>query len=259
MARVFNSLNELSEFPPDIARKLVVTLFQQWSALIIGGLVFVLFGGLCFVGTGSYWYLGGAIMSGSLCAWRVWQCHSFGVAPDNASPVTWARRSMMGAWAMSLGWGAWGTAIVFEPDKSLVAGVMAIVAGCVVSGAVRTCAVPIISYGQIVCTLTPMLAAYLMAGNMYMNFYAAVTLLHIITCLGLTRFLGHQTKRLLFQDQEKTALVASLEGARGDLELVNQYLETMSKTDSLTGIISVRLKTKQIQLDIILCSIVSVG
>lgn len=236
MVRVFNSLNELSEFPPDIARKLVVTLFQQWSALVIGGLVFVLFGGLCFVGTGSYWYLGGAVMSGSVCAWRVWQCHAFAAAPDSASPVTWARRGLMGAWAMSLGWGAWGAAIVFEPDKNLVAGVMAIVAGCVVNGAVRSCAVPIIAYGQILCTLTPMLAAYLVAGHMYMNFYAAVTLLHIIACLGLTRFLGHQTKRLLFQDQEKSALVASLEVAQGNLELVNRYLETTSKTDALTGI-----------------------
>jgi diguanylate cyclase (GGDEF)-like protein len=236
MVCVFKSLNELGEFPPDIARKLVVTLFQQRAALIIGGLVFVLFGCLCFIGTGSYWYLGGAVMSGSLCAWRIWQCHSFAVAPDSVSPVTWAWRSMIGAWAMGLGWGAWGAAIVFEPDKRLVAGVMAIVAGCVVSGAVRSCAVPIIAHGQILCTLTPMLAAYVAVGNMYMTFYAAVTLLHIITCLGLTRFLGHQTKRLLIQDQEKSALVASLEVARGDLELVNQYLETMSKTDALTGI-----------------------
>lgn len=196
----------------------------------------MLLGGLGFVGTGSFWYLGGAVMSGSLAGWRVWQCHSYAVSRDSASPVTWARRSLIGAWAMSLGWGAWGTVVVFEPDKTLVAGVMAIVAGCVVNGAIRSCAVPIVAYGQILCAMTPMLVAYLAVGNMYMIFYAAVTLLQIVAVLGLTRSQYQQTKRLLEQDEEKTALVGSLELAREEMELVNQYLETLSKTDALTGI-----------------------
>jgi hypothetical protein len=43
MARVFNCLSELTEVSPEVAWKLVDILFQQQSALIMGGIVFAAF------------------------------------------------------------------------------------------------------------------------------------------------------------------------------------------------------------------------
>ena len=234
-------LRELDEFSLNIAWKLVGNLFQQTRTLIIGGLVYAILGLPAFFGTQSPWYLAATGLVSVICAGRVWLNQYYARARETASPAVWARRSVAGAWACGASWGLWNAAIIFEPDRTLLLGVMATLVSSIWGAAVRSCTVPIVAIGQIYLALAPMLLAYLLAGNAYMYFYAATTALHIMAALGLVRFLHAQTLRLLLQDEEKSKLVESLEIAKQDLEVVNTHLEGLAATDALTGIANRRV------------------
>jgi diguanylate cyclase (GGDEF)-like protein len=107
---------------------------------------------------------------------------------------------------------------------------------CIIGAAVRNCAVRRVAEGQVFLTLTPLIAACLLSDNPYMKLYAGFVVIHIVTALTLTKFLHGQTLRLLLQDEEKSDLVARLEIANQDLEVINQHLETLVATDALTGV-----------------------
>lgn len=243
MGRASNWLAELETVPPDIARRLVDPLFHENTALIVGTLIFVLLGVICFYATGSTWYLAGAAATLFPTAWRLRMARIYRRDHSALTPRAWARRAMWGAWSAAVVWGCWGTAVYFEPDKAILIMIIGVHASVVMGGAVRNNCVPIVPLGQAIITEIPTAIACLLSDSQNLNLYAGFLILHIATAASLTKFLHRQTLRLLLVDAEKTMLVAEkselvgrLEGVNQDLEVVNRYLETMVATDALTGV-----------------------
>nr|WP_294545220.1 diguanylate cyclase [uncultured Rhodopila sp.] len=226
---------ELDAVSPRTARKLVDTLYQQTTSLTAGGAVFMALGLIGFLGTGSRWYFAGFVVAACTCMLRLWQTRRYARAPDSAPPSVWARRSLAGAWLTAASWGAWSAVLLFEPEKSLVIMVLSAQSACMIGGAVRNAAVRAIASGQVFLTLTPVFVACLLTGSGYLNIYAGFVALLMVAALALTRHLNRQTRLLLRQDEEKSELVASLEAAKQDLEVINRHLETLVSTDALTG------------------------
>ncbi len=235
MLRFIQPLTELDAVSPRTARKLVNSLYHQTTSLLAGGAVFMALGLIGFLGTGSHWYLAGFLLAASTCALRLWQSRRYARAPDSASLSTWVRRSLVGAWLTAASWGAWSAVLLFEPEKSLIIMVLSAQSACMIGGAVRNAAVRAIASGQAFLTLTPVFAACLLSGGGYLTIYAGFVALLIVAALALTRYLNRQTLLLLRQDEEKSELVASLELAKQDLEVINRHLETLVATDALTG------------------------
>ena len=235
MPRSLLPVTELDAVSPRTACKLVNTLYQQTTSLVAGGAVFMALGLIGYIGTGSRWYLAGLVLAACTCMLRLWQTRRYMRAPDSAPASVWVRRSLVGAWLTAASWGAWGAVLLFEPDKSLVIMVIGAQSACIIGGAVRNAAVRLIAYGQAFLTLTPVFAACLLSDSIYLNIYTEFVAIHILAALALTRYLNSQTLLLLRQDEEKSELVASLELAKQDLEIINRHLETLVATDALTG------------------------
>ena len=234
--RLTDRLDELNQVSPEIAWKLVDTLFEQTSALVVGAAVFMLLGLIGFVGTGSFWYLGGLIASAAICGWRLWQAHVYQLFRDSALPADWARRSVRGGWASAAGWGAWSAVVLFEPEKAFVIMVIGAQSACIIGAVVRSCAVRVVADGQTFLTLTPLFVFCLVSGNTYLMIYAGFVAIHIYAALALSKFLHHQTLQLLIQDEEKSGLVGRLRAAKQDLEVANRLLENEVATDALTAV-----------------------
>jgi hypothetical protein len=221
-------LTGLDTLPPDVARKLVNTLFRQTASLVGGASVFIVLGLVGFIGTGSPWYLVGLAYTTGTFLWRFWQTRRYRRAPDAATPVVWAWRSIRSGWATAAGWGAWSLVVLYEPEASIVMMVLGMHAGLVAGGAVRNCAVRAVASGQIILAAIPLFGVCVASGNPYLHVYAAIVAMHLVAALALTRFLRRQTLQLLLSAKEKSDLVDRLEAA-------NQELETLVATDALTG------------------------
>jgi diguanylate cyclase (GGDEF)-like protein len=227
---------ELDTVSAETAWKLVDTLFRQTTSLVIGAAVFIALGAIGFVGTGSRWYLAGLLLAVFTFALRLWQARAYARSRDSATPEVWLRRSIVGAWLTAAGWGAWSTVILFEPEKALVIMVVGAQSACMIGAAVRNCAVKVVAAGQAFMTLVPLFICCVLSGSIYLNIYAAFVAIHILAALALTSFLNRQTLQLLLRDEEKSELVARLESAKQELELINHHLETLAATDALTGV-----------------------
>ena len=229
-------LSELNEVSPAIAWKLVDTLFTQVRITLIGASMFMLMGLICFVQTGSRWYLGAIAYSGMICALRLLQARDYACDRDAVSQVTWARRFLPGAWLLAAGWGAWSVVIPLEPDKTLVVMVIGAQSAWIMGAATRNSGVRLVANGQVCLTLLPLCVACLLSGSFALRLYAGFVLLHWHGALTLIGFLHQQTLQLLMRDQQTSGLVASLEIANQELEVINQHLETLVATDALTQI-----------------------
>ena len=229
MPRFFNCRTELETVSPEIARRLVDTLFGQKTSLVSAAAVFIVLSLVGFVGTGSLWYLGGLGYTLWVSVWRFQQTRRYASARDSATPVAWAWRSVRSGWATAAGWGAWSAVVLFEPEKSIVIMVIGMHAGLTAGGAVRNCAVPAVAAGQILLAGIPLFVATIASGDPYLRVYAGIVVLHIVAALALTAFLHEQTLRLLVQDEEKSELVERL-------EITKQELETLVGTDAMTGV-----------------------
>jgi diguanylate cyclase (GGDEF)-like protein len=227
----------LETVSPEIAWKLVDTLFCQTTSLFIGAAVFMMLGLIGFTISGSFWYIGGLAVVLCTMLWRLWQGYSYPAwRAGGVTPRVCALRCLRSSWATAAGWGAWSMVVLFEPEKTFVLMVIGATSACIIGAAVRNCAVRHIAEGQVFLTLTPLIAACLLSDNPYMKLYAGFVVIHIVTALILTKFLHGQTLRLLLQDEEKSDLVARLEIANQDLEIINQHLKTLVATDALTGV-----------------------
>jgi diguanylate cyclase (GGDEF)-like protein len=236
MLRWADRLGELDTVSPSIARKLIDTLLvRQTTSLLTGAAAFVVLGLISFIGTGSPWYLAALAIALCICFWRLYQARSYARAPDSAPPVAWARRFLCAGWVAAASWGAWGTVVLFEPDRTLVVVVIGVLSANMVGAAVRNSAIRAIANGQVFLALTPLLVCCAISDDIYLNAFAAFVAVHIYTALTLTRFLHRQTLQLLTHDEEKSNLVARLEIANQELEVINEHLETLVVTDALTG------------------------
>jgi diguanylate cyclase (GGDEF)-like protein len=236
MSRLYN-LSELNEVSPEVAGKLVESLFRQNGSLVIGTALFTSLGVIGLFGTGSVWYLIAAAAYTTVCIGRAWCGHLFATRRDSVSTIVWARRSLIGSWLSAACWGIWSSAaILYEHEKSLVVIVVGAQSAAVMASAVRTCAVRTISESQIFIMLTPMVFACLASGDRYLELFAVLIPFHAMAGLSATRYLHAQTLQLLRGNEEKSGLVASLELARQELESVNSHLEGLVLTDALTGI-----------------------
>jgi diguanylate cyclase (GGDEF)-like protein len=236
MPRFYSHWYEFDGISNGTVWKLVDTLFQQRSTLIIGAVVFGALGLIGFVGTGSPWYLLGAAYAGGTYVLRLLQSHRYARGGHDGTPDTWVWRSLIGGWLTALGWGGWSVVVMVEPETTLVLMVVGAQSACVIGAAVRNSAVRLIAAGQIFLTLTPLLGCCLFSDSVYLNIYAAFVVVHILAAMELTKFLHRKTLLLLQQDEEKSTLVASLELAKQELEVINQHLETLVATNALTGV-----------------------
>jgi diguanylate cyclase (GGDEF)-like protein len=231
-----NRRSELDTVPSETAWKLIDTLFQQTISLFISAAVFMAIGLIGFVGTGSRWYLAGLAFAAYMYVLRRAQARAYARARDSATAAVWVRRSLIGAWLTAAGWGAWSTVVLFEPDKTLVIMVIGAQAACIMGAVVRNCAVRAIATGQAFLTLTPLAVCCLFSGSIYLNIYTGFVAVHILAAVVLAGFLNRLTVQLLQQGGEKSELVASLELAKQELEIINDHLRTLVATDALTGV-----------------------
>jgi diguanylate cyclase (GGDEF)-like protein len=236
MLRWADRLSELDKVSPEIARKLIDTLFSQTSSLLSGAVAFVLLGLIGYLGTGSPWYLAAFVLAACILAWRLRQWRAYARARDLATPLAWARRFVLAGWVAAATWGAWGTVVLFEPRKSLVIMVIGVLSANMAGAAVRNSAIRVVADGQIFLTLMPVLICCALSGDIYLNIFAGFIALHIYTALALSKFLHRQTLQLLHRDEEKSDLVTRLEVAKQELEVINQHLETLVATDALTDV-----------------------
>ncbi|PPQ38001.1 GGDEF domain-containing protein [Rhodopila globiformis] len=236
MPRLSTHWDEFDDLSVATAWRLVDTLFEQGVTMFVGAMVFAALGLVGYIATGSPWYLAALAYAGGSYALRLSQSRRYARARQSGNPGAWVWRSLIGGWLTALGWGAWSVVILAEPQKTLVIMIIGAQSACVIGAAARNNAVRLIAGGQIFLTLTPLLACCLVADNVYLNVYAAFVAVHILAALELARFLNQKTLRLLLQDEEKSALVAKLEAARQELEVINQHLETLAATDALTGV-----------------------
>ena len=234
--RLSGRLRDLDGVGPEIAWKLTDSLFRQTGSLAIGYAAFALLGAIGYIGTGSVWYLAGLLYATIGGVWRLWQNRVYAASRGSAAAETWAIRGLWAGWIAAAGWGGWSAVILFEPNKTIVLMVVGVQSATVIGAAVRNCAVRSVAAGQIYITLIPLFCACVLSGNTYLQIYAGFVVLHLLAALSLMNFLHAQTLRLLVQDEEKTALVTSLEAARQDMEIINRHLETLASTDALTGL-----------------------
>ena len=236
MIRPTGPLRDLTGVSPEIAWKLTDAIFQQASSLIIAVAVFVLLGSIGFFSSGSFWYLAASLFFSANGVWCLTLMHRYRTSRGTYSPKGWAIRGMVSGWIAAAGWGGLSIVILFEPNRTFVLMVMAVQSATAIGAAVRNCAVRSVAAGQIYLTLIPLFCVCLMSGNVYFLMYAGFVVLHLVAAVSLMNFLHAQTMRLLVQDEEKTALVTSLEATRQELEIINQHLETLASTDALTGV-----------------------
>ncbi len=237
MLRWAEGLGELDAVSAGIARRLVDTLLlHQRASLLTSAVAFIVLGLVSFIGTGSPWYVAALVVALCILFWRLHQARSYARAPDSATPVAWARRFLRAGWVAAASWGAWGTVVLFETDRTLVVVAIGVLSANMVGAAVRNSAIRAISDGQIFLALTPLLVCCAISDNIYLNVFAAFVALHIYAALALTSFLHRQTLQLLTHDEEKSDLVVRLELANQELEVINEHLETLVATDALTAV-----------------------
>jgi diguanylate cyclase (GGDEF)-like protein len=236
MKRLANPLLELDAVSPDVAWKLVDTLFNQTTSMISGAAVFIVLGVVGYVGTQSPWYLAGLAYTLCVFLWRYRQTRLYARTRDSKTPTAWAWYSIRSGWATAAGWGAWSAVVLFEPEKSIVIMVIGMHAGLVAGGAVRNCAVPAVAAGQILLSAIPLFIACVASGSPYLYVYAGIVALHVFAALALTKALHRQTLQLLLGKKAMSDLVDRLAIANQDLEVTNQHLETLVATDALTGV-----------------------
>jgi diguanylate cyclase (GGDEF)-like protein len=236
MLRWADRLSELDKVSPEIARKLIDTLFSQKGSLLAGAVSSVLLGLIGYFGTGSPWYLAACVVAACIFAWRLRQGRAYARGRDSATPLAWARRFILAGWVAAASWGTWGAVVLFEPKKSLVIMVIGVLAANTAGVAVRNSAIRAVADGQILLTLVPLLVCCVLSDDIYLNIFAGFVALHIYSALVLSKFLHRQTLQLLLRDEEKSDLVRRLEVAKQELEVINQHLETLVATDALTDV-----------------------
>lgn len=236
MSGLFDCRAELESVPPDIAWKLVDSLFGQKSSLLIGATVFMTLGLIGFVETGAAAYMFGIAFCTAISAWRLTQIWSYRDARDRLTQIEWAWRAVAGGWAAAAGWGGWSAVVLFEHNQSLVAVLIGAHAGMVGGGAARNCALRPVAAGQVLIASVPMAVFCLLAGNIFLTEYSALVGLHTLATLGLVRFLHERTRGVLLKERETADLNQQLAAANRKLEDLNRKLETAALTDSLTGV-----------------------
>jgi hypothetical protein len=199
MLLISDRLSELEEVSPDVAWKLVDTLFRQTTSMISGATVFAVLGVIGYLGSGSPWYLGGLCYTVCVFIWRFGQTRRYARSRDSGTPIIWAIRSIRSGWATAAGWGAWSAVVLFEPEKSIVIMMIGMHAGLLTGGAVRNCAVPAVATGQVILGSVPLFLACAASGNPYLYVYAGIVALHIAAALALTKTLHKQTLQLLLK------------------------------------------------------------
>jgi diguanylate cyclase (GGDEF)-like protein len=229
-------LPDLVELPPQIAWTVVDTVYSQTQALVLSAAAFILLGVVAFVDTGSVWYLAGSLFSGLTAAWRIFLFYDYRRNRDKRSLNNWITHFTVAAWVTACGWGMWSAVMVLETDRTLALMVIGTQSATMIGAAVRNCGIRKAAYGQIFLTLFPLFLACLISPNIYLKIYALFVALHVAAAWSLAKYLHDQMLTQLIQDQEKTELVARLEAANQDMEVVNQHLETLVATDALTGV-----------------------
>ena len=234
VSRLSDRLTELDTVSPEVAWKLVDTLFGQTAAVIMGASLFMVLGVVGFLGTGSPWYLAGVAYTAVVCIWRFWQTWAYARARASATPTVWAWRSIRSGWATAAGWGAWSIVVLYEPEPAIVMMVLGMQASLFTGGAVRNRTVRAVAFGQILLGAIPLFFACVASGNNYLHVYAGIVALQIVAALTLTNALHDQSLQLLLKEGEKSDLVLRLAAANQDLEVINDHLETLVITDALT-------------------------
>lgn len=97
MPRFYSHWYEFDGISNETVWKLVDTLFQQKSMLLIGAVVFAALGLIGYAGTESAWYLLGPAYAGCTCALRLYQTCTYARASRCGTPDTWVWRSLAGS------------------------------------------------------------------------------------------------------------------------------------------------------------------
>jgi diguanylate cyclase (GGDEF)-like protein len=232
----FDLVGEVGRVSPSVGWKLLGLMYGPIKPMAIGGAVYCVLGLIGFIGTGSPWYLAGAVAMLLVPAARIVQSRQFLATPGRHSIRVWALRAVLSAWCAGAVWGAWNLAVLFEPNRDLALIVVGVQAAILTSAVMRNSAVPAQAVGQVLLTSVPLLVASLFSASLFINLFAVFAALQILGALSVGKQQHRLILRLLTADDDKTDLLARLASANQELELLNDHLRALADTDALTGL-----------------------
>lgn len=220
-----------------IAWQLVLTLYNQSSTLVVGGLALPIVALIGWAQTGQIWYVVWACAMVVSLAGRLGLQSAFlrrREGPDRVA--VWGRRFTVGAWLTGLLWGCAAFGITAHADPLveilLIAGQMVIIMGA----AARNAGYPPAVYGQVALSLLPLLVASVIDGDRNYWLLCFFIAFEAFAAISIARHLHRQTVQFLRANEQNVTLVSEVSRANAELARVNEQLAAAATTDALTGI-----------------------
>jgi diguanylate cyclase (GGDEF)-like protein len=216
--------------------RLTDSLFEQKSSLIQGWVALAVVQALCWLRSGSPWFGAALIVNTALLCARMWLSRHY-ARRKAGDPHRWACHFMWGGIAKGANWGVTSFAAVhFLPDPTLHLVIMGVQCGWVSALSVRNNASPATVWYQTLATVMPSFIAYVLSGDLLLQFASGFFLLQVAANTALAEYLGKRTLFMLLSEQEVADSNAKLSRACDELEEANARLQRLSHTDGLTGI-----------------------
>lgn len=222
---------------PSVERKLVETLFAQRATLLMGAAAMVLVGLVEWSRLHDVFWLVWAAAVIALLVLRLHEARTFERDHSRHEPKDWARRFAYGAWALGALWGSGGIVVMATTDDTLARFfLIAVEAAYIGSGAFRNNAAPAAAIGQVYLSQVPLLLGCVATIDVYYILYSTILAVHIISNVGLVRFLSKRTVSFLVSNEQNEQFAREIQDVNAQLERSNQQLSLLAATDALTGL-----------------------
>jgi diguanylate cyclase (GGDEF)-like protein len=217
--------------------KLVESVFNQRTILIVGGFVLPAVAGIGFCRTGHSWFIVWGAAAVLVFLGRLGLDFAFarrGVRFGRRE--SWQRFFLIGAWANGGLCGLAGVGAVRDAEPFTQMLVITMLTAFVMGSAARNAAFPKAAIGSVLFAEVPLLAACLATHDVYYMLYGIFIVFYFLSALSVVRHLYEQTARFLKTDEEKAELVNEIGRSNLELAAANRQLEAMASTDGLTGV-----------------------
>ena len=216
-----------------IQAKLVQSVFDQRSSMIVGAVSMVVFGMVCCVRSGQPFFVAWTSLSLLVFAARLTLAHAYTVRAVTDETLLWARRFVIGSALTGLIWGVGSGYAILYSDPVLQMMMLTGQTAHLTIACVRNNAIPKSAIAQ--CTLPPLMSALacFLKFDVYYTIYAFFIFTHLAATLQITMFVYRQTLNLLIAEERAASKTAELADA-------NERLVNLSITDGLTGVVNRR-------------------
>jgi diguanylate cyclase (GGDEF)-like protein len=217
--------------------RLVDSLFAQRSSLIQGSVALSVVQLVCWIRTGSGWFIVAAAASLLVMLARLQMTRMYARRDPASPPKLWASRFMVGSIVAGLTWGITGFAVVwFHLDAKTVQLVVCVQSGWIGGLAVRNAVSPATVLYPSLATLVPPIIAGMASNDLFYQCTWLFFVLQLFANLSIAQYLGEASVAMLLSEQALADSHAQLSQACLELEVANATLQRLSDTDGLTGI-----------------------